>query len=310
MSIYHETEIAMPRVSAAGYFEIIGRKSDGSGRQRIIAPRQRNLILDTGLERLGVGNPVTHCHLGTGITPPTTSDTALEGWIASAGSPVVSTGGTLTPPYYSYRTLVFTFQPAASAYVASEIGAGWSATNDSMWARALVKDAWGVPINAAIEVGEVVVVKYEYHHHPWVVDTPFEILVFGQVYDGFMRPAIVTSYWDAPATAITMRHSGNNVLAYPGVPGAVTSYPAGSAAAASLNTEPPYTSGSRKRIGTYQWNLNSANYIEGIKGMRVPCYSMWYQIGFTIRGGTDGLRKNDQNSLILNLTSPVWGRKP
>lgn len=140
---------------------------DGSVRRRIKGPK--NLITDIGLLRLaGVVGPVySFCRVGTGNSVPQPSDRQLDNQIGSAGAGVATaTEGTNLAEGYKWLRITWTFPLGAVVGNVSEIGTGWTASGETLFSRALVKDEAGNPTAITVLEDEQLRVTWE-HRRYW-----------------------------------------------------------------------------------------------------------------------------------------------
>lgn len=123
-----------------------------------------NLITDAGLDMIGVYSFAEYlnvCRLGSGSVVPAFTDTVLGNQIVSA--PVISYtyGGSDTAPVHSWGRYKYSFPPGSATGNISEIGISNSATEtDSLFSRALIKDALGNPITLTILADDYLDVFY------------------------------------------------------------------------------------------------------------------------------------------------------
>ena len=143
------------------------------GRYRIIkhSPREGsrvvaefpNVIVDTGLDRMAVGDAGSWHHIGTGNTTPTTSDTSMANWLASSSTFQASTGPTYyagPPDYQEYsQTMRFAAGTGTSSNI-QEVGVGWASGGSSLFSRALIVDGGGNPTSISKAADEVLDVEY------------------------------------------------------------------------------------------------------------------------------------------------------
>ena len=108
----------------------------------------KNIVLNTGLDRMSVGTYISQCNIGTGNSTPVATQTSLDSFLASVTSPVSASKAsgvqTTTAPYYAWQRQTWRFNPGVGTGNISEVGLGWSNTN--LWNRALVKDLGGSPV--------------------------------------------------------------------------------------------------------------------------------------------------------------------
>lgn len=126
-----------------------------------------NLILNSGLKRMGQNRDyLNYIHLGSGNTPPSPEQKALQNKLYS-GNTISPTNGFSSGINVSDRTKPFvwlkrTFRisPRGKNTTYSELGIGW---NDSeLFSRTLIKDPLGKPTTITILDDEYLDVTYEF----------------------------------------------------------------------------------------------------------------------------------------------------
>lgn len=138
------------------------------GSRKLKQDWSNNLILDAGLNRMGDTTSawVNYCHVGTDNTVPTVSDTGLGGWVASKTFTTSAYSAKGSAPYYGYKNYSYRFGQGVAAGNLSEVSVGWSATNDSMYSRALIVDGAGDPTTITVLSDEYLDVFYELRCYP------------------------------------------------------------------------------------------------------------------------------------------------
>ena len=128
----------------------------------------KNIVLDTGLNRMSVGTWIDRVRVGSGNSTPVASQTQLDNTIASTttlfGSGSVSKQ-TTTSPYYEAVKLTYRFAEGVAAGNISEVGCGWG-TGLALWNRALVKDLNGNPTTITVLSDEFLDVIVEVRYYP------------------------------------------------------------------------------------------------------------------------------------------------
>jgi hypothetical protein len=138
-----------------------------------------NLLLDQGLDQIGsvfnynVFGPFLFrmgC-VGTGSTAPTTADTQLESWLASAGNGenYSNYGYTAGPPSYWWSKVSCRFGTGVAAGNLTEVGMGEQlATNigTALFSRALILDGAGNPTTLVVASDEILDLSYEFRVYP------------------------------------------------------------------------------------------------------------------------------------------------
>lgn len=132
-------------------------------------PEFHNLVLMTGLTRMGVGAWIDRCCVGTGNSTPVASQVALDSFLASTttvATGAADTGGiqVTTAPYYWFGRRTWRFAVGVATGNISEVGLGWG--NTTLWNRALVKDIEGNPTTITVLADEYLDVISEVRVYP------------------------------------------------------------------------------------------------------------------------------------------------
>jgi len=128
---------------------------------RLLADWFSNLITDYGLDAIatiesGIAN---NCFVGSGNTPPAVTDINLAGGIASTQNKISETSGKNLTEGYSWQRRVWEFAAGTATGNLSEVGVG--RTSNTLFSRALIKDAQGNPTSIAVLPQEVLQVTWE-----------------------------------------------------------------------------------------------------------------------------------------------------
>lgn len=127
----------------------------------------KNLVLDSGLNRLSVGNAITHVAVGTGNSTPSVTQTGLDNVLVTTTSITgadVALSNTTTAPYYYGARRTYRFGLGAAAGNLTEVGIGWGTTQ--MFNRTLIKDSLGNPTTITILSDEYLDIVVEIRHYP------------------------------------------------------------------------------------------------------------------------------------------------
>lgn len=155
-----------------GHFTIHKGKLDTNGEPvtREYVTDFDNLVLDTGLQRIGTSDDwMKWLHLGTGITAPAPLQSSLvnptykgsELAPSSTLTPNTKTGVNTVDPLnpYCWITRVFRVSPRGENRTYSELGVGWS--DSHLFSRTLIKDPSGGQNTITILGDEYLDVTYE-----------------------------------------------------------------------------------------------------------------------------------------------------
>jgi hypothetical protein len=242
-----------------------------------------NLVLDSGLNRLGTGAIINFAQVGTSNTAPAVGQTALSAYVAGTSDAQEAVGGnTGAPDYaktYRYR---FRFGVGVAAGNLSEVGVGWAAVG-SLFSRALLVDGLGAPTTITVLPTEVLDVWYELRTYPNQVDVVTTNVAIGpNLHTVTIRPNLigangaVFSSGDDPRFGF-YGHAGAAV--YSGAIVAMTSTPAGSLGGSDSRVVASYSNNSLKRSIALTWGLAVGN--GSVQAAVVNECVGSYQIGFS-----------------------------
>lgn len=126
----------------------------------------KNLVLDTGLQRIGENSDwMNWLHLGTGIQAPHPLQNSLQNPTYTGSSlapqPHTTTGIDISDPLkpYCWVKRIFRVSPRGENRTYSEMGVGWNDSN--LFSRTLIKDPQGNPNTISILGDEYLDVTYE-----------------------------------------------------------------------------------------------------------------------------------------------------
>ena len=313
----------------AGRFDLVARKvvtgedgtpllEDGSnvltGESRNLASFE-NLILDSGLNRLGTGSVIDGACVGTGTTAPADSQTSLASLlrVTSTQQSRVELAGSTTAPYYAECRIVYRFAAGTAAGNLSEVGLGWdvntgSNTMGGLWCRALIKDSGGNPTTITVLADEVLDIVYTLQLHPPTSDATGTFNLSGEAYQYTLRPAYVNNrtfydyHWRA-SLILGRIDTFYGVVARTGTIESVTSGPSGTGASGDITMiKQPYVNGSKQCVFDITAGLNAANLAGGIRSMQFSLYGNAWQAEFSRVSDGAAIPKNNTNV----LTIPFW----
>lgn len=181
----------------AGFFKFEAVRPDGS--RRILADWQKNLILNSGLNRIGVGGIIDRCQVGTGSTTPDVGQTALANFLANSSAVQNTVGGTDTPTNtYAWIRRTFRFNAGVATGNLTEVGVGWAG---GLFSRALIKDSGGTPTSITVLADEYLDVTYELRSYPTMTDQTFSAVdISGTPYTFTVRPGFFTGAYNDAGT--------------------------------------------------------------------------------------------------------------
>lgn len=298
----------MINVGIAGRFKLEAVNAE-TGARRELAPWFNNLILDQGLNQMGLGQLGYFCHVGTGSTTPQVTDTALANKIAhTTTTQSVVNGGSASAPYYGSYTVVYRFAAGVATGNLSEVGVGYSTTQ--LFSRTLIKDGAGNPTTITILATEALDVTYELRLYAPAADVAHSTVISGVTYTGVIRASYVTDFNSGSSAWFAGRPFGGTVqlsgsqaaLVYNGAIGAVTAGPSGTSATMSDCVAAAYVANSNQRTGTTTVGLTLGNVVGGITAMRIPTSLGTYQVSFS-----PAIPKDATKVLTFGLTLS-WAR--
>ncbi len=274
-----------------------------TGERRVLADWFDNLILDQGLNRMGVGNTVSRIHVGAGSNPPQVTDTGLQSPVAETNNFQGAPSGSVSPSY-GWARATYRFNMGVAAGNISEVAACWATGNASAFSRALIKDGNGNPITLTVLPTDILDVTYELRCYAPPADLTFQATIDGVVTQCVARPSVINSAgsW---SPAFTQRVTISSCAAYSGDLGTVNQQPQGSGSTGS-SAQLAYVNNSLQMGFTLDWGLAQANFATGIKSIYVQSSCGSWQCSFTppIAKPADGTKSLRLNGYIS------WARRP
>lgn len=207
-----------------------------------------NLVLDSGLARMSVGNYAEYIVLGASGDIPDVAQTGLISYLGYSSTQYgtdTTFVNTTAEPYYTSVTRTFRVGMGQATGSIAEAGLGWSVlTNrNNCFNRVLIKNNLGVPTPIEKEPNEVLDVLVELRYYPVKnvsgsfnltvdTDTPYPVSYSGNavlspcvwptgkvssIYTVSSDEIIVNDYTTINNKPITLTDSGlfNNVMTYP-----------------------------------------------------------------------------------------------
>lgn len=293
------------KATVAGRYKFQAVKADGTTRE--LTDWFDNLILDAGLNRMGSGSYLSNCHVGTGNTAPTVTDTALAGFVANTTAVTNTTySAAASAPYYGSILKTFRFGQGVAAGNLAEVGIGWG-TGASLFSRALIKDGSGNPTTITVLSDEFLDVTYELRLYVPTADTVNVVNISGVNYTFTSRAISATSssYWATGLGSTVSRGSSDtaNINARNGALVAISvDNPSGNSSSATTSTTLAYSSNSYQRDFQGYWGLDAGNLAGSISLFDLATSVGRYQIGVSPVIPKD-------NTKLLNVFFRVsWGR--
>lgn len=296
------------RVGLQGRFKIEAIKRDGS--RRVLADWFDNLILNSGLNRIGTASPIAGAMVGTSNTAPDVAQTALIAQLAYTTTVAVAAAHAVnTTDNYASRIITYRFAEGVAAGNLTEVGVGWSSGN--CFSRALILDGGGSPTTLTVLSDETLDVTYELRVYPMTADVAGTLTLNAISYDTLLRTARLNttdasdffSFISSTGMAATVgMNTDSSAKTGSGSLGDIYSTAGGSGDIEPGTYSPQtYTSSSYLRVLRYTWGLaNGTSSFYNIV-FRTP-------IGYFKSSFTPQVPKTSANILTLDL-QVTWARK-
>jgi hypothetical protein len=295
--------LGQAKVGFAGYFKIEAIKQDGTVRE--VAPWQKNLILNQGLDLvLGNGTFMSGCSVGSGNSTPVVTQTALDALVANTNNTVSATNGfatTASPPYRWYQ-VTYQFNAGVAAGNLSEVGFGnWTGSVNILFSRSLIKDSMGNPTTITILSDEILQVTYQCQaatnpgDHAAGTGT---VTGFGSV-SGTIRPSYNTSGGQAGHPPSFYDNWFGLGVGGGGV-GPESGWPPSPTQGCSNFAYDTYTAGTFQRNFTMNYAIDQANFTSGINA--VSWGSSWFTWQMAL---SPAIPKTSSQTISLTFTLTV-----
>ena len=307
------------RVGGFWSLEVGKRSADGTELYRRPVAEFQNLIVDTGMDRIGTNDDwLLQCRVGTGTNAPDESDTALQSQVAATTSTTSSTqSAESTPPYFITRSRTWRFSEGAAAGNLTEIGVGWTAGGGGLFSRALILDGNGDPTSVPVQADEFLDATYQFRMYPFDTDVTGQTTITGSgTHDYILRASLVTSTsdgtpsfgaWGVGNTGSTggSRNTGStaNSVAYSGDIGSITDSPSSQISQFGGAVNLAYSNGDFYRDFNIPLGLTVGNHANGIRSIRTATGMGPYQIEFD-----PPIMKTSELLLTLNFRHS-WARR-
>lgn len=249
-----------------GRFKFLVRKGDEVVRE---SEWTDNLVLDNGLRNLGDKNVMAYCRVGSGSSEPTVSQMTLDNQIASSSSPPPTepnqTTGVDAVDEFFWARRVYRFGTGVAAGRLSEVGIGWASTGETLFNRALLRDAKGHKVTVTVLEDETLDVIVELKSYISSTPVTGQLIAITTSQEGTSvqtdYQVSITPYYSAiransafygvslPDNACIRGYSGPSV--------STTSEPSGYIATFNQTTQ-PYTE-HFKRVFEGYWGINEGN---------------------------------------------------
>jgi hypothetical protein len=298
-------------VGMSGQYQLTVRNAEGEVLRQ--TPWFDNIILDSGLNRMGTGAFILGAAIGTGTSTPVASQTALDAQTTYTTTTGTG-GGTRTAqgssPYYNTTTFVYRTDIGALNGNYSEVGVGWA--SGSMFSRALIADSGGSPTTITVASTEQLDISYRIRVYPPETDTSGSFTISGTSYTVTGRASNVTtidgnygSWYFNAFQQVRLFPTINRFSASNGSLGAITTVPSGTTDSSSATSSNAYVNASLQRTGSLSWDLSSGNLSGGTSCVVVG----WQYLGGFQYGFSGAIPKDSTKTLVLNF-SVTWARRP
>lgn len=229
MKMHMKTELA-------GLYKLDARKLDADGEvasSRELTGWFDNLILDAGLNQIGLGGVMSRAMVGGSSSAPLAGQTGLITPVANTSNVIDTQAGTDLANGYCYLRRTFRFAQGTTAGNLNEVGVGWGA--NLCFSRALTVDSLGAPTTITPEADEVLDLTYELRFYWPTGDSTGTLTLDGNSY-AFTARACNVGNWQSqviglfagqgmlnPATVGVAFYTGGNLAGI----GAITALPNG-----------------------------------------------------------------------------------
>ena len=285
-----------------------------TGRERVVADWFPNLILDSGLNRIGTAsNWMASCYVGSGNSVPNELQTTLDVLVASTSNRIsdlisASSGA----PWFTQQTITYRFGVGTLTEQLSEIAVGWA--NNGLFSRALILDLFGAPTTINVLADEYLDATYRLRCYSPPDDVTTSVTIAGVVTEVVARAARASTQaeWlnDAYQGPVGGGDPRNNPAqhhtVYSGGIGSVTSVPAGTSATGARAVNAAYVSGTYQRDYATQWDLTFGN-VGGVRSYLTRMGGDVGGFGLMQYQFTPAIEKNADRVLVLNARH-IWGR--
>lgn len=261
-------------------FQFTVRDSEGNIKRE--SAEFPNIVLDQGLELLGTSDVMAFCHVGSGVTPPTKDNTALEVFVAESSTSTSYTEGFHPTEGYCWGRRVFRFEQGVATGNISEVGVGGRDTLSQkvLFNRALVKDSQGFFATVTVMEDETLDVTVELRSYLNMKSQEYQVSMSGVPYSLRTEALLVDSPHNNYFSGAVSQDPPSG---YSGGISSKTTYPEGyiasfSGSSASYSTR-EYVPGSKQKVLDMYWGLNAGNSAP-LKTVVVPTNIGVYQTQF------------------------------
>lgn len=286
-----------------GHFDIYLTRGD-TGKKELVSSFD-NLILDQGMDWMGTnGGFLTYCHVGTGNSTPTTSQTTLDAKIATKSYTSGSNSTPAAPNYEIKSTITYAFAQGAVVGNISEVGVGLNTTQ--LFCRALTTDSSGNPTTITATSIDYLTVVYTLTAFPQITDSTQTITVNGVSTTVTTRAISVTSnisLYQYGVGNYPLFPSGtgiNSSALSNGMQTVTTGAGVGKISNASSESTLSYTSGTYKVTRRCTFNNGAGN-------GTITRFELWTSLAYLQMGVSPSIVKDNTMTLVIDLFV-TWSR--
>lgn len=310
-------DVEMPKSgpTMSGRYMLIKRDAWGTEIER--TPWFDNIILDSGLNRMGTGAAILGAAIGTGTSTPLATQTGLDTeshYTTTAGTGSSSGTALGSSPYNNTATWAYRTTLGSLDGNYSEVGVGW--VSGSMFSRALILDGGGSPTTISVTSAQQLDILYQLSVYPPLVDTgPTTITISGVNYDVTGRACLVNSLFGTTAwtpsgwadRAVGVQGTCN---VYSGAIGAITEAPSGTTSGGTSAPIGSYSNNSLTRAARASYSLSQGNVSGGVKSVLFSWgwNGSWSMATFQYEFDT-AVPKDGTKTMSFDF-SVTWARRP
>lgn len=229
------------------------RVSDKDGNITYESPEFKNIVLNQGLERLGVSGVEAYCRVGSGSSTPAAEQAQLDQQVASTSQITERNNGVNVARGYNYISRKYRFETGVAAGNLTEVGVGWGASGATLYNRAMIRDTSNMPTTVTVLADEVLDIFVELRSYVPLTTSRVSANISGVDYEIYFKP-LVTSKSNAFSSAYVC----NSATGYSGIIQESNTYPSGSSDNFGI-TNSNYVPGSLEKTFSVYWGLNSGN---------------------------------------------------
>lgn len=297
------------------YQLVVSSEARGS---RVVAEFD-NIILNQGLDRIATGGCASHCHIGTGTTTPSASQTGLVSFSAATSDLItIADIQSYVPGATPYTELIRNYRFAMGVAVGTfaEVGIAWASSGSNLFSRALILDGGGSPTTITILSDETLDVKYIFRLYSPTTDVTGSVVIGGTTFNYTIRASEIDSAsngW-SPATFLDqgigpgLSAAAIKIFPASSTLGSTTGAPSGTFETNTTRTADTYTNGTYTRAIEGIWDLTK-NPSGGVKtALFAFSSSSGAAAGCSMQMGFDAAIPKDNTKTLKLKASVTWAR--